>query len=387
MGDHTNYSGPNLWPDTALDASPPARQDTVQNRKVQDMMNRRQAIAGAAASITLTPASAKGRMMVPAEEDLHEATFMQWPNSRAVYDDPVFLRMTQDAIADIANTIAEFEPVIMLAPADQHSRMGRLSDRVEVWDIPTEDLWARDSGPLFAWRGGELVVSHIQFNGWGGKQVHTRDGRVAAEVAHRLGLPLVPSDLRGEPGGAEHDGHGLLIAHESSWVNRNRNPGQTRDQVEARLMEAYGADRMLWAPGVWGEDITDYHIDALARFTGPGRVLMNLPDEPYPDDPFAAAATETHDILKAAGLEVEVISEPNKRRVNSDDFVASYANYYACNGAIIAAEFGDAETDAAAMDALARHYPGREIVTLKVDTLGELGGGIHCATQQMPKAG
>lgn len=350
-------------------------------------MNRRQAIIGAASLSAIRPANARGRMVVPAEEDPHTATFMQWPNSRAVYNDPVFLRMTQDTITDIANTIAEFEPVIMLAPAEEHSRMARLSDSVEVWDIPTEDLWARDSGPLFAWRGDELVISHIQFNGWGAKQVHRHDGKIAGAVADRLGLPLVPSGLHGEPGGVEHDGHGLLIAHESSWVNRNRNPGQTRDQIEARLLAAYGADRMIWAPGLWGEDITDYHIDALARLAGPGRVLMNLPDEPYSDDPFAAAAFDTHDILIDAGLDVEVISEPNRRRVASDDFVASYVNYYVCNGAVIAAEFGDPETDSAASDALARHYPGREVITLNVDLLGELGGGIHCATQQMPKAG
>ena len=66
------------------------------------------------------------------------------------------------------------------------------------------------------------------------------------------------------------------------------------------------------------------------------------------------------------------------------DFVASYANYYVCNGGVVAAQFGDRDTDAAAVDALGRHYPGREIVTLNTDPLGEIGGGIHCATQQMP---
>ena len=79
-----------------------------------------------------------------------------------------------------------------------------------------------------------------------------------------------------------------------------------------------------------------------------------------------------------------MIPEPVRRRVESLDFVASYANYYVCNGAVIAAEFGDRETDAIAVEALKRHYPGREIVTLNVDALGEIGGGIHCATQQMP---
>ena len=141
---------------------------------------------------------------------------------------------------------------------------------------------------------------------------------------------------------------------------------------------------MIWSPGVWGEDITDYHIDSLARFSGPGRVLINLPDDPDLEDPFHFAAVETHDALVASGLDVEVIPEPAIRRVDSIDFVASYANYYVCNGAVIAAEFGDRETDEIARDALARHYPGRALIALNVDPLGEMGGGIHCATQQMP---
>lgn len=91
-------------------------------------------------------------------------------------------------------------------------------------------------------------------------------------------------------------------------------------------------------------------------------------------------------MLKAENLDVEVIPKPNYRRVKDFEFVASYANYYACNGAVIAAEFGDRETDKIARNALAQHYPGREIVTLNMDALGEVGGGIHCATQQLPSA-
>lgn len=325
-------------------------------------------------------------LRVPAEEDRHQRTFMQWPNSRAVYDDAAFLGMTQATIAEIANTIAEFEPVTMLAAAEHHARIGRMvSGDVDLWDIPTEDLWCRDSGPLFARRpDGSLVVSHLQFNGWGNKQDDTHDSRIATRVAEPLGLPVIPSGLVGEAGGVDHDGQGLLIAHESSWVIDNRNPGLSRAEIEARLLAAYGATRMIWAPGVRGQDITDYHIDSLARFTGPNRVLINLPDEPDMRDPFHRAALETHDALIAGGVEVEVIPEPWERRVDSLDFVASYANYYVCNGAVIAAEFGDAETDEIAREALARHYPDREVVMLNVDPLGELGGGIHCATQQMP---
>ena len=323
---------------------------------------------------------------VPSEERPHQQTLMQWPVNRRIHPDPVFLDRVQQTIADIANAVAEFEPVAMLAAKEDHAGARRkLSAEVALWDIPTEDLWCRDAGPIFVVNdSGRLAVRQIRFNGWGEKQVNRRDARIARRVAERLELPLLPTGLKGEAGGVEQDGHGLLMAHESSWVNPNRNPGLSRDEIETELLAAYGADRMIWSAGVWGQDITDYHIDSLARFTGPGRVLINLPDTPDRRDPFHLAALDTYDRLVEAGLSVDVIPEPRRRRVKRIDFVASYANYYVCNGGVIAAEFGDPETDQIARDALARHYEGRDIVTLNVDPLGEMGGGIHCATQQMP---
>ena len=310
---------------------------------------------------------------------------MQWPNSRRVYGDAGFLRHTQQTIARIANAIADFEPVILLADAAHHSQIRRLvSTQVEVWDIATEDLWCRDSGPIFARdKQGRRQIQGIQFNGWGRKQVHRHDSAIARTLAETLDIPYLPTKLKGEAGGIEQDGHGLLIAHESSWINRNRNPGQNKAEVTQALLAAYGAERLIWTRGVYGQDITDYHIDSLARFTGPGKVLANLPKSPDQSDPFHRAALETVQALKDANLDVRIIFEPERRRVSDLDFVASYANYYVCNGAVIAAEFGDREADTAARAALRAAYPGRQIVTLNVDALGELGGGIHCATQQM----
>ncbi len=354
-------------------------------------MNRRGILqAGIGAMIGMgcynpTAASIDG-YIVPAEENRHQRTFMQWPTSRKVYRSKRFLKHVQRTIANVANTISEFEPVVMLAGSQDHANAQRLLGRgVELWDIPTEDLWARDSGPIFGQNAnGDLAIRHIQFNGWGNKQIHHYDGKIAQRLAERLNLPVLPTSLKGEAGGIEQDGHGTLLAHESSWVIRNRNPGMSRAEIELELLRAYGARRIIWADGLKGQDITDYHIDSLARFTGPNRVLVNLPDRPDLSDPFHQTALATHDVLRAAGLQIEVIPEPIKRRVNSRDFVASYVNYYVCNEAVIAAQFGDKRTDDIAVDALRRHYPGREIVTLNADALGELGGGIHCATHEMP---
>jgi agmatine deiminase len=317
---------------------------------------------------------------------------MQWPVSLDVYGDAAYLKPVQRTIADIANKIAEFEPVVMLMDQQNEAQARKLlTSKIEVWHIPTDDLWSRDSGPAFVVDGkGGLAIRQFNFNGWGGKQTHRNEGLIAKRVAERLGLPRLDNGLVGEPGGVESDGHGTLIAHESSWINRNRNKG-SKAEVESLLLEAMGASKMIWAPGIKDADITDYHIDALARFTEPGVVLIQLGDEVDPSDPWSIAAFETHDLLakatdaKGRNLELVILPEPIDVRVQSRDFVASCVNYYVCNGAVIGAQFGDKDGDATAAEILGELYPGREIVMMNVDALGKIGGGIHCATHEQPK--
>lgn len=364
------------------------------------MMTRRSLIRSAAAAggLSLVPrgafaagAGASG-YWYPEETDPHERTFMQWPVNPAVYDDADFLLDLQATIADIASTIAAFEPVVMLAAAQHHDAISKLvAGNVTLWDVPTDDLWARDSGPSFVVDGkGGLALTQFNFNGWGGKQTHGQDGKIAARVAERLGLAVFDAGLVGEAGGVETDGHGTLIAHESSWVNGNRNRG-TKAEIEAMLLDTMGARKVIWAPGIKGADITDYHIDALARFVQPGQVLIQMGQQIDPSDPWSVSAFETRDILATATdaqgrkLDLVVLPEPSAIRVKSPDFVASYVNYYVCNGAVIASAFGDQAADQEAAAVLAGLYPGREIVMLNTDAVGEVGGGIHCATHEQPK--
>jgi agmatine deiminase len=348
--------------------------------------------AGLMGSLAGSRLRAAQKWHYPDEALPHARTFMQWPVSKIVHPDRYFLNDLQKTIARIANTIAEFEPVIILMAAE-HTVAARkhLSGAVEIWDIPTDDLWARDSGPSFVVDGaGGLAVAQFNFNGWGGKQVHGNDGKIAARVAARLGLPIHDTGLVGEAGGVETDGAGTLMAHESSWINPNRNAGARAD-VEAKLLALMGAQKVIWAPGIAGADITDFHIDALARFTGPARVVIQISDDVDPSDPWSVAGAQTYEILAKArdaqgrALELVKIADPVKMRVTSADFVASYVNYYVCNGAVICAEFGDARADRAAQETLQQLYPSRKIVALNTDTLGEIGGGIHCATHEQPK--
>lgn len=327
---------------------------------------------------------------MPAESASHERTFMQWPSNSALYR-PDELDAVQRAIVRIANAIAEHEPVVMLS--DRTERTGnkaKLAGTVELWDIPTDDLWCRDSGPTFVIDADEnLAVAHLRFNGWGGKQGHASDSQVAARVAERLAVPLLDTGLVGEQGGVEHDGAGLILAHASSWLGAGRND-LSLAVIGDRLCAALGGNQMIWAPGLAGEDITDFHIDALARFTAPGKVLIQIADQPDPTDVWGAAAAETLKALETVRcidgrpVEIEKLVGPTQVRSSVPDFVGSYINYYVCNGAVIAPEFGDAIADKRARETLEALYPGRAVRMLDIDAIAEMGGGIHCATQQQP---
>ncbi len=348
---------------------------------------------GAHADETMISARAAGYHM-PLESDPHLRTFMQWPAVAAIYGSQEDLEDVREKIALIANNIARFEPVVMLArPEQMADAQEYLGSGVELWPMEVQDLWCRDTGPTFVVNSeGELAASELNFNGWGGKQEHEDDARVARRVAEKLGLRIFDNGVVGEGGGVEVDGAGTVLAHASCWVNPDRNAG-SQEEVERLLLDALGAEKMIWAPGVIGADITDYHIDALARFVKPGQVLIQLPETIIADDPWSTSAFETYEILKKATdaqgnkLDIVVIPEPVNIRSRHKDFVSSYVNFYVCNGAVISAEFGDDEADAAAARMLGELYQGREIVSINVDAIGEAGGGIHCSTQQQPLGG
>lgn len=364
-------------------------------------MDRRQFLR-TGASAALTPvllgceevgnsmASPDASYEMPLESEPHERTIMQWPVNLDIYD-RASLKRVQRAIARIANTIVKHEPVAMLAAAtDAANARGLLSGDVELWDIATDDLWCRDSGPTFVRdAAGKLAIAHIRFNGWGNKQPHANDARIAGRIAERLGIPLIDSGLVGEQGGVEHDGAGTLMAHASCWANPNRNRMSERE-IGDKLLRALGGRKMIWAPGIAGKDITDYHIDALARFVGPGKILIQLGDEIDPDDPRSVSGHETLKILQQStdprGQKLDIVRLPDPVDIRSaePDFVASYVNYYVCNGAVIAAEFGDKAADGHAREMLQSLYPGRTVEMIEIDAIGESGGGIHCATQQQP---
>ncbi|MEV6723717.1 agmatine deiminase family protein [Streptomyces xanthochromogenes] len=334
---------------------------------------------------------ADGTARVPADDVPHARTWMSWPSRRSIWGRR--LGGVQQDIALIARTVAAYEPVVLCAPDDYAAAQARAAcgPGVTVIDsIPTDDLWMRDTCAVFRRDGhGGLDAVGLNFNGWGRKQSHGDDAEVAPHVAEFTGLGFHWAGFVGEGGSVETDGDGTVMATESSLVNRNRNRGSGRPEIEEAVLRAYGAEKMIWVPGVRGRDITDNHIDVTSRFVRPGVVMVQLPPDDR-NDVWARDAREQFAILSAATdargrrLRVIRVDGPDTVRSRSSAFVDSYLNFHLVNGAVITAQFGDSVKDGAARRALAEAFPGREVVQLDVDRLMEGGGGIHCSTMQQP---
>lgn len=347
--------------------------------------------AGAATTMKLRAAD-QGWFM-PDESEPHERTWMAFGASREIWGRRLLPEVRRN-LALAAKTIARYEPVSMLAREDEIDlARGLVGKKVDLIPFPIDDLWMRDTGPVFVIDGdGGKAAIDFNFNGWGEKQEYARDAKVARFITKKAGVKVLDSDLVLEGGGIEVDGHGTAIISESCVLIANRNPVVSKAECEVKLKELLGLKKIIWLPGIKGRDITDGHTDFYARFAGPGVVLAGYDPDP---DSFDHAVTKRHlKILRAATdargrrLKVVALEAPQRirPRYESDDFAAGYIGFYVCNGAVITQEFGDRRADEASKSKLKEVFPDREIVPINLDGIAAGGGSIHCATQQEPRA-
>lgn len=335
------------------------------------------------------PTSANAGM--PDESEPHLRTWMAFGASAELWDE--MLGPVQDNLALIASTIARFEPVTMLVrESELELARAKCGPKVEFITCALDDLWMRDTGPIFInTKNGERMAVDFNFNGWGNKQAHRSDSKVAAATAKAAWVRIKKTSLVLEGGAIEVDGKGTALITESSVLNENRNPGMTKSMAETQLKALLGLHSIIWLPGIRGRDITDAHIDFYARFAAPGVVVVHFdPDT----SSYVHAMTLRHlEILRAArdasgnALKIVLIEAPSEVRAQykNEHFAAGYLNYYLVNGAVIAPEFGDAKADQKALHTLQDLYPDRLVVQINIDCIAAGGGGIHCTTQQEPK--
>jgi agmatine deiminase len=347
------------------------------------------------------PTPAELGFSMPAEWARHERTWMAWPTEGyTLGEEP---DDAYRAWSQVANTIARYEPLTMVldpSPAARASAAAWLDPAVQRIERPLNDAWMRDIGPSFLIRRpadggpGELAVADWIFNGWGGQQWASwdKDAEIAEAVAEASGARRFVSRMVNEGGGIHVDGEGTVLITETVQLDPGRNPGWTREEVEAELAAFLGVRKVIWLRrGLtrdYGEFGTRGHVDIVAAFVRPGVVVVHTqPDPAHPDhevgrENLALLRSQTD----ARGRALEVVELPAPTVLTDADGEPvdySYINHYVGNGFVLLCGFDDPR-DQQAADILGRLLPDRKVELVDARPIFERGGGIHCITQQQP---
>jgi agmatine deiminase len=300
---------------------------------------------------------------------------------------PGWLELAQVQMADFASAVAESGQAVRLLVRDEANEARArtiVSSKVTLERRAYGDIWLRDTGPLVVFEAdGTRAARRFGFNGWGGKYLMPGDQEIGAELARDAGLAATTSAMILEGGAVDGDGTGLVATTEQCLLNANRNPGMSRADIEAELAARLGFTRVLWLGDGLINDHTDGHVDNLARFVGPNRLVV--PEATGAADPNAAIYADAAARAEAFGVEVARIPSPGLLTRDGVIEPASYVNFAITSRLVVVPTFGSPH-DADGVSAIAALFPDRDTIGLPGEAVLAGGGGFHCASQQMPSA-
>ena len=330
---------------------------------------------------------------VPAEWEPQEAIWLQWPGP--------WEKAHETAFAKMSAVIAEYEKLhvlydsykIMREARSAIAQMGGDPDHENIiWHaIANDSAWMRDNGPVYVVDGDELRVQDWKFDAWGGAFgafiPHNLDDRVPSRVGAYLDFPVDDIDIVHERGNLEFNGVDTVILNWSVLGDPRRNPGYTRDQAKADLKHHFGVSKVVFVEGVPEGDLTNGHIDGIARFIDPGTVVVpncTAGSKCKPGDSDDAVYDAAAAAIEAADF--TVIRDPIEgvAHYGSYKFDTNYVNWVVGNGFVITVGFGNPETDMAAKSRLEGYFPGRDVYVIEMLSSWQAGGGVHCHTNDQP---
>ncbi|KZC43221.1 agmatine deiminase [Rhodanobacter sp. FW510-R12] len=333
---------------------------------------------------------------MPAEWEPQAAVLIAWPHAGTDWAER--LAAVETTYVALAAAVTRFQPLIVVvadAALRAHVQLqlrnaGVDLSKVRFVELPYDDTWLRDSGPItLADAAGGFQLTDFRFTGWGGKFGAAQDDALVAglvqvgvfgHATHRR------IDWALEGGGIESDGAGTVL---TTWkCLHQRHPEQSREAMDAILRDGLHAKRVLWlGHGYLEGDDTDAHIDTLARFAPGERIVYQACDD---------AADHHHDELRRMGEELAALRTVDGRPYQlyplpwaqpildqGRRLAASYANYLIVNGAVLVPAYGDA-ADAEAAHIIGSAHPGREVVQVPCRPLIWQNGSLHCITMQLP---
>ena len=334
---------------------------------------------------------------LPAEWAPQDAVLLTWPHADSEWRP--WLEQADRTFARLAAAIGRYERVVIVARDAVHDRhihalltaAGADSARIRRYIVPSNDVWARDHGPITVYRDGQPLLLDFRFNGWGGKYPCALDDRVTACLQEQGAFgdtPRAAVELILEGGSIETDGLGTLLTTAQCLLNPNRN-GLDQVALEQRLRETLGLSRFLWLQhGHLAGDDTDSHIDTLARFCDPNTIAyQGCADSADPH--FAslqAMAEELQSFRTTQGDPYRLIELPLPAAQYSEQgqrLPAGYANFLIVNGAVLVPVYDD-PLDSVALERLQAGFPDREVVGVPCLTWIRQYGSLHCVTMQLP---
>jgi agmatine deiminase len=328
---------------------------------------------------------------VPPEWAPQKAIWTAWPADPAAwYGD---LASPRRDVAAMVLALAPTNVVRLLVNGAEAEASARAAVGGAALIVPARygDIWLRDIGPIFARTREDAVALRFKTNAWGGKFHLPDDAGVGRDIARLAGVTLREFDFVLEGGAIDHDGAGTMLATRQTLLNKNRN-GWSEAEAGRALAEAFGARKIIWIDEGLKGDHTDGHIDNIARFVAPGRVVCQSPSGV--DDPNAevleAVARVLENASDAAGRKLDVVRIPSVgllRNAHGETAPASHLNFVIANGVVVVPVYGTASQEAA-LSVLRAVSEGRKVIGIPSHGLlgaGDAGGGsFHCITQQEP---
>jgi agmatine deiminase len=314
-----------------------------------------------------------------------------WPTDRTQWNGD--LAAPRHDVAAMVRALGRANRVRLLVNGAEGeiSALTAIEDGAEIVPARYGDIWLRDTGPIFAWARDRAVALRFKTNSWGGKFDLPDDATVGDRIAELASCPVLNFDFVLEGGAVDHDGEGTILATRQTLLNPNRN-GWIKAQAEAALAQALGAKTVIWIDEGLKSDHTDGHIDNIARFVGPARVVCQSPagaDDPNAET-FDRIARTLEQAADAKGRKLEVIRVPSPglyRDALGGISPASHLNFVIANGVVVVPVYGT-PTQVVALDALQAVFNDRTVIGVPSRGLlgaGDAGGGsFHCITQQEP---
>ena len=332
----------------------------------------------------------------PAEWHRHESTWLSYPHNELSWPGKIhtifpfyhqFIKEVSAGEKVNINVLDEKMKEYVLAELEP---AGAEMQNITCHVNPTNDAWCRDHGPAFVLsrdEGGHKAVVNWEYNGWGGKYEAGLDNMIPLRVAESLGLEVFSPGIVMEGGSVDFNGDGTLLTTTSCLLNKNRNPGFSKEEIEKYLMEYYGVDQVLWlGDGIEGDD-TDGHIDDLTRFVSPDTVITvvehDRSDKNYLPLQENMRMLNAFRLLNGKQINIVELPMPEPMYYEGQRLPVSYANFYICNAGVIVPVFG-CSRDEKALSILAECFSDRPVIGVDSTEIIWGLGSWHCLSQQEP---